>query len=75
MSFTEKELTIFAVILFFLMSTVTGYKRITKSILISFNINNRTNLLLFNSILFGFIFYFGIGIFLNPVYSKYNKED
>jgi len=74
MSFTEKELTIFAVILFFLMSTVTGYKRITKSILISFNINNRTNLLLFNSILFGLIFYFGVGTFLDPVYNKY-KED
>tara|TARA_Y100001958_G_scaffold159682_1_gene162423 strand:- start:8603 stop:8830 length:228 start_codon:yes stop_codon:yes gene_type:complete len=74
MSFTEKELTIFAVVLFFFMSTITGYKKITKSILLSFNIDNRTNLLILNSILFGFVFYFGVGNILEPVYDKYSKD-
>ena len=71
--FTDKQLSILAGVLFVLFGSITGYTKITESLLLSFNLKNDTNLLLINTILFGIIFYISVDFLLDSVYDKVEK--
>ena len=67
---TEMQLTVFAVVLYWIISPIHGISKITKPIIKKLKLKSEISLLLFTGLLFGLIYYYLVKLVLNPVYTK-----